>query len=88
MANSPQARKRIRQTARRTEVNRARTSRIRTFIRKVEEAIATGDKSSAQAALTAAQPEIMRGVTKGVLHKSTASRKVSRLAKQVNAISA
>ncbi len=88
MANSPQARKRIRQTARRTEVNRARTSRIRTFIRKVEEAIASGNQDTAKTALLAAEPEIMRGVTKGVLHKSTASRKVSRLAKRVNALGA
>ena len=83
MANTPQARKRVRQTARRTEVNQARKSRIRTFIRKVEEAIASGDKDGAQAAFRAAQPEIVRGANKGVLHKSTASRKVSRLAQRV-----
>lgn len=88
MANTPQARKRIRQTERRTAVNRARVSRIRTYIRKVEEAIANGDKDAAADALKSAQPEIMRGATKGVLHKTTASRKVSRLAKRVKAISA
>lgn len=87
MANSPQARKRIRQTARRTEINTARRSRIRTFIRKVEEAISSGDKDAAAAALVAAQPEIMRGANKGVLHKNTASRKVSRLSRRVKALS-
>ena len=79
MANSPSARKRIRQAERRTAVNKARRSRIRTYLRKVEEAIASGDAAKATDALRAAQPEIMRGVTKGVLHKNTASRKVSRL---------
>ena len=88
MANSPSAKKRSRQTLRRTEVNMARRSRIRTFIRKVEEAIAGGDKAVAEAALQAAQPEIMRGVTKGLFHKNMASRKVSRLAHRVNAMSA
>ncbi len=88
MANNPSARKRIRQTERRTMVNKARRSRIRTFIRKVEEAVAKGDAATAQAALRDAQPEIMRGVTKGVLHKNTASRKVSRLAARVKALSA
>ena len=83
MANSPSARKRIRQTERRTEVNKARRSRIRTFIRKVEEAISGGDRDAANAALKAAQPEIMRGATKGVFHKNMASRKVSRLARRV-----
>lgn len=83
MANTPSARKRIRQTERRTLVNKARRSRIRTFLRKVEEAIAGGDPAVAAAALRDAQPEIMRGVTKGVLHKNTASRKVSRLAQRV-----
>ncbi len=86
MANSPSARKRIRQTERRTAVNTARRSRIRTFIRKVEEAIALGDQSAAAQALKAAQPEIMRGVTKGVFHKNMASRKVSRLAQRVKAM--
>jgi small subunit ribosomal protein S20 len=88
MANSPSARKRIRQTERRTEVNKARRSRIRTFIRKVEEAIAGGDKTAAADALKAAQPEIMRGVTKGVFHRNMASRKVSRLTLRVNAMGA
>ncbi len=88
MANSPSARKRIRQTERRTEVNKARKSRIRTFIRKVEEAIAGGDQAVAADALKAAQPEIMRGATKGVFHKNMASRKVSRLAQRVKAMGA
>ncbi len=88
MANSPSSKKRARQTERRTEVNKARRSRIRTFIRKVEEAIATGDFAAATEALRAAQPEIMRGVTKGVAHKNTASRKISRLAGRVKALNA
>ncbi|MGF1660401.1 MAG: 30S ribosomal protein S20 [Rubrimonas sp.] len=83
MANTPSARKRIRQIAKRTEVNMARKSRIRTFIRKVEEAIRGGDIAAAREALRAAQPEIMRGASKGVLHANTASRKVSRLAQRV-----
>lgn len=86
MANSPGSKKRARQILRRTEVNKARKSRIRTFIRKVEEAVAGGDKDAAAAALKAAQPEIMRGVTKGIWHKSTASRKVSRLSARVKAL--
>ncbi|MAS42121.1 SSU ribosomal protein S20P [Albimonas donghaensis] len=88
MANSPSARKRIRQAERRTAVNKARRSRIRTYLRKVEEAIASGDAAKATDALRAAQPEIMRGVTKGVLHKNTASRKVSRLSARVKALAA
>ncbi|MEL7519867.1 MAG: 30S ribosomal protein S20, partial [Pseudomonadota bacterium] len=72
MANSPQARKRVRQIERRTEVNKARKSRVRTFIRKVEEAIEAGDSDAAKAALRAAQPEIMRGAVKGVTHKNAA----------------
>jgi len=87
MANSPQAKKRARQNERRTAVNKARKSRIRTFLRAVEEAIASGDKAAATAALRAAQPELMRGVTKGIFHKNTASRKVSRLASRVKALS-
>ena len=83
MANSPQAKKRARQIERRTAVNKARKSRIRTFLRAVEEAIASGDKAAATEALRAAQPELMRGVTKGIFHKNTASRKVSRLASRV-----
>ncbi len=86
MAQHKSAKKRIRQTARRTEVNRSRMSRIRTFIRTVEDAIAGGDKDAAEAALKAAQPEIMRGVTKGMLHRNTAARRISRLAARVNAI--
>ena len=87
MANSPQAKKRARQIERRTAVNKARKSRIRTFLRAVEEAIASGDKAAATAALCPAQPELMRGVTKGIFHKNTASRKVSRLASRVKALS-
>jgi small subunit ribosomal protein S20 len=88
MANSPSSKKRARQTERRTEVHKARRSRIRTYIRKVEEAIASGDKTAAAEALRIAQPEIMRGVTKGVTHKNTASRKVSRLAHRVQTLGA
>ncbi len=86
MANSPQAKKRARQNARRLEVNKARRSRIRTYLRRVEEAIASGDKDAAAQALKQAQPELMRGVTKGVYHKNTAARKMSRLAARVKAI--
>jgi small subunit ribosomal protein S20 len=88
MAHHKSAKKRIRQTASRSEVNRSRMSRIRTFIKKVEAAIATGNATEAQTALKTAQPEIMRGVTKGVLPKATASRKVSRLAARVKALAA
>lgn len=83
MANSRQARKRIRRNDRRTHINRARVSRIRTHIKNVEMAIAEGNADAARSALNAAEPEIMRGVSKGVLHKNTASRKVSRLSKRV-----
>lgn len=86
MANSPQARKRIRRNDRRADINTARMSRVRTFTRKVEEAIASGDAEAAATALRVAQPEIMRGATKGVMHKNTASRKVSRLARRVKAL--
>ncbi|TNE38104.1 MAG: 30S ribosomal protein S20 [Alphaproteobacteria bacterium] len=86
MANTRSAKKMIRKIARRTEENRARRSRMRTFIRRVEEAIASGDAGAAQTALKEAQPEIMRCVSKGVMHKNTASRKVSRLAHRVNAM--
>ena len=85
MANSPQAKKRARQNERRADVNKARRSRIRTYLRKVEEAIASGDQSAAADALKSAQPELMRGVTKGIVHKNTASRKMSRLSKRVKA---
>ncbi len=86
MANTPQAEKRIRRNARRAAVNKARLSRIRTQVKKVESAILAGDKAGAQAALQAAQPELMRGVSRGVLHKNTASRKISRLTKRVSAL--
>jgi small subunit ribosomal protein S20 len=88
MANTPQSKKRARQNERRYEVNKARRSRIRTYLRKVEEAIATGDASVAAAALRDAQPELMRGVTKGVLHKNTVARKMSRLSARIKALSA
>jgi small subunit ribosomal protein S20 len=88
MANSPQSEKRARQSERRAAVNKVRRSRIRTFIRKVEEAIASGDKEAAQAALKSAQPELMRGVSKGIMHKNTASRKMSRLASRVKSVGA
>ena len=86
MANSPQAKKRVRQTARRTAVNKSRRSRVRTYIRKVEEAIAAGDQSAANDALKAAQPEIMRGAGKGIMHANTASRKISRLNSRIKAM--
>ena len=80
MANTSSARKAARVIARRTEVNTARRSRMRTSVRKVEEALASGDKTAALAALKAAEPEIMRAAQKGVIHRNTANRKVSRLA--------
>ena len=83
MANTPQARKRIRRNERRAEINGNRLGRIRTFVKKVEAAIASGDKSAAAEALKAAQPEMARGVARGVLHKNTVSRKLSRLTKRV-----
>lgn len=86
MANTPQSKKRARQNERRFAVNKARRSRIRTYLRKVEEAIASGDKDAAAEALKAAQPELMRGVSKGVYHKNTAARKMSRLSARVRAI--
>lgn len=86
MANSPQAKKRARQNEARFAVNKARRSRIRTYLRKVEEAIASGNKDAAVAALRLAQPELMRGVTKGVFHMNTASRKMSRLSARVKAL--
>jgi len=86
MANTPQSKKRARQNERRLAVNKARRSRIRTYLRKVEEAIASGDKTAAQSALRAVQPELMRGVSKGVFHKNTAARKMSRLAARVKAL--
>ncbi|MFN3313395.1 MAG: 30S ribosomal protein S20 [Hyphomonas sp.] len=86
MANTRSAKKMVRKIERRTEVNKARRSRVRTFVRKVEEAIASGDQPAAQEAFKAAQPEIMRSVTKGVTHKNTASRKISRLSARIKAM--
>ncbi|MCX8509600.1 MAG: 30S ribosomal protein S20 [Rhodobacteraceae bacterium] len=86
MANTPQSKKRARQAERRQDVNKARRSRIRTFLRKVEEAIASGNQEVAVSALKSAQPELARGITKGVLHKNTVARKMSRLAARVKAI--
>jgi small subunit ribosomal protein S20 len=86
MANTAQSKKRARQSETRFGINKARRSRIRTFIRKVEEAIASGNKDAAAAALKAAQPELMRGVTKGVVKMNTASRKISRLSARVKAV--
>jgi small subunit ribosomal protein S20 len=88
MAHHPSAKKRIRQTAKRTTINRARTSRIRTFIKKVELAVASGDAEAAQNALRLAEPEIRRGVNKRVLRLNTASRRISRLSKKVNQMAA
>lgn len=86
MANTLQARKRIRRNTRRAEINTTRISRVRSFVKKVETAIAGGDKKAAEAALKDAQPEIARGVARGVLHKNTAARKMSRLSKRVAAL--
>lgn len=88
MAHHPSAKKRIRQTVKRTAINRSRLTRIRTFIKKVEQAVASGDPDSARQALRAAEPEIRRGVNKGVLKLNTASRRISRLSKKVNQIAA
>jgi small subunit ribosomal protein S20 len=85
MANTAQSKKRARQSETRFGINKARRSRIRTFLRKVEEAIASGDKDAAAAALKNAQPELARGVSKGVLHKNTVARKMSRLSSRVKA---
>ena len=86
MANTPQAKKRIRRNARRAEINGARVSRIRTFVKQAESALAAGDKDSARAALQRVQPELARGVSKGVMHKNTASRKLSRLTRRLTAL--
>ncbi|HTN10554.1 MAG TPA: 30S ribosomal protein S20 [Acetobacteraceae bacterium] len=86
MANTASARKRIRQNERRNARNIARRSRVRTFVKKVEEAIAGGDKAAAAAALTAAQPEMQRGATKGIAHKNTVARKISRLSARIKAL--
>ncbi|MGH6786628.1 MAG: 30S ribosomal protein S20 [Novosphingobium sp.] len=86
MANTPQAKKRIRRNDKRAEINGARVGRIRTFVKKVESALEGGDKAAAADALKAAQPELARGVARGVLHKNTAARKLSRLSKRVAAL--
>lgn len=86
MANTPQSKKRARQNLHRADVNKARRSRIRTYLRKVEEAIASGDKEAAAGALKAAQPELMRGVSKGIVHKNTAARKMSRLSHRIRGL--
>ena len=88
MANSPQSAKRARQSEARFKINKMRRSRIRTFLRKVEEAIASGDNAAAREALRQAQPELMRGVSKGIVKKNTASRKISRLSARVKAVGA
>ncbi len=88
MAHHSSAKKRIRQTARSTQVNRARVSRIRTFVRKVEEAIASGDKEQAATAFREAQPELMRGAGKGVLHANMVARRLSRLSRRIKAMNA
>ncbi|MDF7775484.1 MULTISPECIES: 30S ribosomal protein S20 [unclassified Sphingomonas] len=86
MANTPQAKKRIRRNERRAEINGARVSRIRTYVKKAESALEAGDKAAATAAMAFVQPELARGVAKGVLHKNTASRKFSRLSKRLQAL--
>ena len=86
MANTAQSKKRARQNERRAAVNKSRRSRIRTFLRKVEEAISSGDKKAASVALTTVQPELMRGVTKGIFHKNSVARKMSRLSARVKKI--
>jgi small subunit ribosomal protein S20 len=86
MPSHKSAEKRVRQTARRTAVNKARRTEVRSAVRKVEEALASGDKKAAADALKAAEPVIMKGATKGVIHKNTGSRKVSRLASRVKAL--
>ena len=88
MANTSSAKKMVRKIAKRTEINRSRRSRMRTFVRKVEEAIASGDQAAATAALQNAEPEIMRSAQRGIVHKNTASRKVSRLAARVRTLGA
>ncbi len=86
MPHHKSAEKRLRETEKRTVVNRARLSRVRTFVKKVEAAIETGDRASAQSALQLAQPELHRATTKGVMHKNTVARKLSRLAARINAL--
>ena len=86
MANTPQAKKRILRNAKRADINRARISRIRTFVKQVESALDAGNKDEARAAIARVQPELARGVARGVLHKNTAARKLSRLTKRVSAL--
>ncbi|MEO1253002.1 MAG: 30S ribosomal protein S20 [Pseudomonadota bacterium] len=88
MANTSSAKKMVRKIARQTAVNKNRRSRVRTFLRKVETAISSGDKAGAEAAFKLAQPEMQRAVTKGVFHKKTVARKLSRLSSRIKAISA
>ncbi|KXF79029.1 30S ribosomal protein S20 [Paramesorhizobium deserti] len=88
MANTPSAKKAVRKIDARTQVNKARRSRVRTFLRKFEDAVASGDKAAAQAAFKVAEPEMMRAASKGVVHKNTASRKISRLAKRLKTLTA
>ncbi len=88
MANTSSAKKMVRKIERRTAVNKARRSRVRTYLRKVEEAIASGDKNAAQEALKVAQPELHRAVSNGVFHKNTVARKLSRLSSRIKAIAA
>jgi len=88
MANTASARKRIRQTEKRTQRNRVRKARVRTFLRKVEQALAGGNQTAARDALQAAQPELHRAVTKGVMHRNTVARKLSRLSARVKALAA
>jgi small subunit ribosomal protein S20 len=87
MANTPSAKKAVRKIERRAAANRSRRSQMRTYVRKVEEAIAAGDPSAAAAALRVAEPLVMRAAQKGIVHSNTAARKVSRLSRRVNAIS-
>ena len=86
MANTSSAKKMVRKIARRTNVNRNRVSRVRTFLRNVEQAIASGDKEAAMSALKAAQPELMRAASRGAFHRNTASRKMSRLSQRIKAL--
>jgi len=86
MATHKSAKKRIRQTARRTVINGARRGRVRTFVRKVEEAIQVGDRATAESAMKIALPELHRGVLRGIMHRNTAARKISRLTKRINSL--
>ncbi len=88
MANTKSAKKAARQAERRTEINKSRRSRLKTFVRKVEEAIAAGEKEAAAVALREAQPEIQRSASKGIIHKNTAARKISRLSQRIKALGA